>query len=193
MGPWSADDPAAFAIALIVQTSALLLVVRPLWRSGVAGRGLLLTACVLALAAVRSVRFLDVYLLVAAPAIAVGLRARLASLRTRSLAIASAALLPLLAAGAAWSAPRLPPYLGLGHAEDHALLPAASALWLRERAIAPRVLSAIEDAWYLMFAVPDARFLVDPRLPFYGPSTWRACASRSRTQPRCRRCSRASA
>ena len=96
--PWSADDPAAFAIALIVQTSALLLVVRPLWRSGVAGRGLLLTACVLALAAVRSVRFLDVYLLVAAPAIALGLRARLASLRTRSLAIASAALLPLLAA-----------------------------------------------------------------------------------------------
>ena len=38
-----------------------------------------------------------------------------------------------------------------------------------ERAIRPRVLSAIEDAWYLMFAVPDARFLVDPRLPFYGP------------------------
>ena len=33
---------------------------------------------------------------------------------------------------------------------------------------APRVLAAVEDSWYLMFAVPQARFLVDGRVPFYG-------------------------
>ena len=126
--PWSADDPAAFAAALIVQTAALALVVRPLWRGGRAARGLLLASGVLALAAVRSVRFLDVYLLVAAPAIAIGLRGALARLHPRGLALAAAALTTLFAAVAAWAAPRLPPYRGLGRGEDNALLPAASAL-----------------------------------------------------------------
>jgi hypothetical protein len=48
-------------------------------------------------------------------------------------------------------------------------LPAASGRWLATHAAHPRVLSAIEDSWYLMFAVPQARFLVDGRIPFYGP------------------------
>jgi hypothetical protein len=32
------------------------------------------------------------------------------------------------------------------------------------------VFAAIDDSWYLMFAVPRARFLVDGRVPFYGPA-----------------------
>jgi hypothetical protein len=47
-------------------------------------------------------------------------------------------------------------------------LPAASGAWLNEQTSAPRVLAAVEDAWFLMHAVPRARFLADGRIPFYG-------------------------
>jgi len=69
-----------------------------------------------------------------------------------------------------WAAVRLPPYAGLGHGRSGVGLPVASGEWLRAHVRHPRVLAAIEDSWYLMFAVPDAHFMIDGRVPFYGPA-----------------------
>jgi hypothetical protein len=123
----------------------------------------------LALAAFRSIRFVAEYLLLSAPAIAIGSSLALRSLSWRKFIGGAVPAGALIAAAAAWASPRLPPLGGLGHGASSAELPGASGEWLAKHAVAPRVFAAIDDSWYLMFAVPQARFLIDGRIPFYGP------------------------
>jgi hypothetical protein len=167
--PWSAEDPPWLMGAPLLQTLLLAFVVRALWRGGPAGRALLGSSLVLALAAFRSIRFVAEYLLLSAPAIAVGLAMAVRSASFRSFAAAALAAGALVAAAAVWSAPRLPPFAAPGLGASDVGLPAASGSWLAAHAVAPRVFAAVEDSWYLMFAVPRARFVVDGRIPFYGP------------------------
>ena len=166
---WQPTDPLWLLLAPILQVLLLAACVRPLLRSGTAGRALLGCACVLALAAFRSIRFVTEFLLLSAPAIAFGLARLSQAVPARRLQLAFGASATLAAAVVPWSAVRLPPYLGFGHGLSMVGLPAGSGVWLAEHAQSPRVFAAIEDSWYLMFAVPRARFLVDGRVPFYGP------------------------
>jgi hypothetical protein len=166
---WSAEDPPWLMGAPLLQTLLLAVVVRALWRGGPTGRALLASSLVLALAAFRSIRFVAEYLLLSAPAIAVGCGAALRAAPFRPFAAAALSAGVLIAAVAAWSAPRLPPRAAPGLGASDVGLPAASGGWLAARAVAPRVFAAVEDSWYLMFAVPRARFVVDGRIPFYGP------------------------
>ncbi len=167
---WKPTDPPWLMAAPVLQTIALACVVRALWRRGPTGRALLAFSCVLALAAFRSIRFVAEYLLLSAPAIAVGLQTALSALPSRAFRAGAVVVGALVAAAAVWGAPRLPPYAGVGVGVSYVGLPAASGHWLATHAVAPRVFAAIDDSWYLMFGVPRARFLVDGRIPFYGPA-----------------------
>jgi hypothetical protein len=168
--PWQPSDPPWLLGAPVLQTLLLAAVVRPLWRRGPAHRALLTTTCVVGLASFRSIRFVAEYLMLSAPAIAIGFgdalrRAAWPVFRLR----ASLSMLGALLC-AAWGAPRMPPYAALSLGESEVGLPAASGHWLAHNARAPRVLAAVEDSWYLMWKVPQARFLVDGRVPFLGPA-----------------------
>jgi hypothetical protein len=167
--PWQPQDPLWLLLAPVAQTLLLVAVVRSLARGGVEARALLISTCALALLAFRSIRFVAEYLLLSAPAIALGLGSRLRAMAWRRLVSALAVLFVAAACVVPWAAARLPPFAGPGRGMSGVGLPAASGSWLAEHASHPRVLSAIEDSWYLMFAVPQARFLVDGRIPFYGP------------------------
>jgi hypothetical protein len=168
--PWQPSDPLWLLLAPIVQTLGLASVARPLSRSGAAGRALLSFNCLLALSGFRSIRFVAEYLLLSAPAIAFGLSAVLRPIDARKLVLAVTGAFCIAAYAVPWAAAWLPPFAPIGHGMRSVGLPAASGQWLAEHGAHPRVLAAIEDSWYLMFAVPQARFLVDGRVPFYGPA-----------------------
>jgi hypothetical protein len=166
---WHAGDPPWLMLAPLLQSAALLGCMRALWRSGPAGRGLFAVAAMLALASFRSIRFVAEYLLLSAPVIAVGAAPRLAALDACKLRAAFAGALLCLALVVPWGALRLPPYAGIGHGADLSHMPAASAEWLERYLPHARLLATFEDSWFLIFAVPGARVVVDGRAPFYGP------------------------
>jgi hypothetical protein len=130
---------------------------------------LLASSALLALMAFRSLRFVGEYLLLSAPALALGLTQALRGLATRTLRMSLGAALGAAALAVPWAAMQLPPHLGIGHGTRLQNLPAASGQWLAEHLPQPRVLSTFEDSWFLLFAVPGARVLSDGRVPFYGP------------------------
>ncbi len=175
---WEPSDPLWFLLAPLLQ-SALLLVCAPwLWRSGGAGRALLLCNVLLAVACFRSIRFVAEYVLLGAPAVAVGLANLLREAPWRKLAGAVAGTTAVAAVVVTWSFTRLPPYVGIGHGPDLHALPAGSAAWLAQSFPRPRVLATVEDSWFLMFELPGAHFLQDGRAPFYGPEhMWRVRAA----------------
>jgi hypothetical protein len=162
--PWTAEKPFWLIGAPLVQTLGLALVARRLWPLGPAPRALLLTSALLGVAAFRSLRFVAEYLLLSAPVIALAV----ARLNVRAFDAGIALALSLSIAASAWAAPRLPPAVGVGLGLSLETLPAASGAWLDAKAVAPRVLAAVEDAWFLMYAAPRAKLLVDGRIPFYG-------------------------
>lgn len=166
---WQPEYPLWLLAAPIAHTLLLAMLVRPLLRGGAIGRSLLATACVLALASFRSVRFVAEYLMLGAPVIAIGASHALSRLPWRGLRDAALLAGVGVALAALWGAPRLPPNAKIALGTSGNLLPFASGEWLARNARAPRVLAAVEDAWYLMFAAPQARFLVDGRIAFYGP------------------------
>jgi hypothetical protein len=166
--PWRSSDPMWLLLAPVLSSLLLAGVAPTLWRRGPEGRALLGASCLLALAAFRSLRFVADYLLLSAPALAVGVSALSSRLPARALIAASASAAAVLSVGVAAAAPKLPPYVGLGVGETRELVPSVSGAWLASHARAPRVLGAIEDAWYVLFAAPRARVLMDGRVPFYG-------------------------
>jgi len=168
--PWQPTDPLWLLLAPMFHGLLLALGARTLMQRGPAGRALLACACLLALAAFRSIRFGAECLLLGAPVVAAALGHGLRVFSLRRLAPVFAAVLAAESAVVPWATVRLPPYAGFGHGRSGVGLPVASGEWLRAHVHRPRVLAAIEDSWYLMFAVPDARFLIDGRIPFYGPA-----------------------
>jgi hypothetical protein len=67
------------------------------------------------------------------------------------------------------ASPRLEPFVPFGFGEPRLGHAFAAAEVINEHVEQPRILAPIQDSWPLMFAVPDGRFLVDGRVPFYGP------------------------
>lgn len=167
-GSFQPDQPPWIVGAFLVETALLAGAVRSLHRGGAAERALLGCTLLLALAAARSLRFTAEYLLVSAPALAIAAASMISAIAWPRLrlalgttALAAAGTLTVLAAQ-----PTTWRWIGRGIAT--AELPAASAQWLATHARAPRVLAHVDDAWYLAFAVPEARFFIDGRLPFFG-------------------------
>ena len=167
--PWGADDPPWLQLGPVLHGVLLTLLAPRILRSGPAPRALLLVAVMLAIAAFRSLRFSAEFVLLTAPLVGVGVARAVDRIEARAFGWLAGAATVALAAAAALGARSLPPRLPLGLGMSHAGLPASSAAFLSRHARAPRVLASMQDSWYLMYASPRARFVVDGRAPLYGP------------------------
>jgi hypothetical protein len=126
-GPWTADDPLWLLIAPVLCSLLLVLALRPLWAAGPRGRALLACAALLAIASLRSVRFVGDYLLLSAPVIAWGLAERASALSGRAYAAVCGGALLVLVGLVPWGAAQLPPRMGVALGQS-----------LRELAVAER-------------------------------------------------------
>jgi hypothetical protein len=129
----------------------------------------LLVGLCLGIMAFRSIRFMAEFLLISSPVVAVGLSRwkRFEWARGRVWVLKG----PLLATAGIFAvvgSQTLVNPLPFGWGVSTRNLPAASAEFLNRHASNARILASVEDSWYLMFAVPEATFLVDGRVPFYG-------------------------
>jgi hypothetical protein len=168
--PWQPVDPVWWIVHPILQTLLLASLAVRLARRDAAARSGLAFACLLALASFRSIRFVADYLLLSAPILAAGLASLGGGVPAGKFWPTLAAATGFAAAATAWGSANLPPYEAIGHGANTLKMPAATGQWLAQHARRPRVLAAIEDSWFLMFATPGARFLIDGRIPFYGAS-----------------------
>lgn len=167
-GAFDASDPAWYMASLALQGGLLLLSAFSLRSQGLAFHGCFALSFLLWFMGLRSSRFVLDALLVGAPCVAVGL-ARLATQwtprvrHTLALAASAAALViaPVASAG-------LPPYSPIALGSDGSMLPETSGAWLAQHHPHARIAAAIGDAWYLSYAVPDSRVLIDGRVAVYG-------------------------
>jgi len=165
-GPWSPDHPLYLLLGPVVAALLVLATMRPVIRSGRFGTAYAVFCVVLSVMAFRSMRFVAHQLLLSTPLIAAGIaQTRWArNLRRGVLVGVGAAVL-----WAAFMSPRLEPFVPFGFGEPRLGHAWAAADVLNDHVTAPRILAPIQDSWPLMFAVPAGRFLVDGRVPFYGP------------------------
>ncbi|MFZ1865994.1 MAG: hypothetical protein WAU39_17365 [Polyangiales bacterium] len=166
-GPWSAQDPLRLLVAPVVMALLVVVSMRPVTRSSRFGVAYAVFCVLVSLMAFRSMRFVAHQLLFCAPLVAAGL-CRMPRLRMDRRGVALVAVAGAAAVSAAWMA-RLVPALGFGAGEDKQGYPWASAELIERKVEHPRILASIEDSWFLMFAAPSARLLIDGRVPFYGP------------------------
>ena len=172
--PWSPDHPLYLLLGPIVAVLIVLVTMRPVTSASRYGLAYGVFCVVVSLMAFRSIRFVAHQLLYTAPFVAAGL-ARLQwapSLRRSFPFIAIVAF-----AVGAWAAPRLEPFVPFGFGEPRLGHAFAAAEVVNEHVSEPRILAPIQDSWPLMFAVPRGRFLVDGRVPFYGPAFIRRVAN----------------
>ncbi len=164
--PWSPKDPLRLLIGPVVTSLFVLIALRPVVRTGRFGLAYATFCVLLCLMAFRSTRFVAHQVLFTAPFIAAGL-SMLSPVRSMGKSMAVVLGLAILAS-AAWTS-RLVPAFGFGLGEARRDYPWASAEIIDREVDDPRVVATIQDSWAMMFAVPKARFLVDGRVPFYGP------------------------
>jgi hypothetical protein len=167
--PWQAGDPPLWAAALAVQTALLLMCVKPLRAAGRQATAALISLVLLGAMTVRSLRFIDYYLLLGAPWIAEGLVLRLPQLSAARSMRWIYASWPLACLFALWTARQLPPFQPLGWGLWPANLPLASGEWIQKHRPHARIFTNMPEDFYLMFAAPEARFFHDGRVSFYGP------------------------
>lgn len=164
--PWSPRDPLRLLIAPLAVALLVLLAMRPVTRSSRFGLAYAVFCVLLSLMAFRSMRFVGHQLLFCAPFIAAGI-SRMpwagALRRAAPVVVACAAVV-----SAVWMT-RLVPALGFGLGEAKDAYPWASGDIIERFVGHPRILASIEDSWFLMFAAPSAKLLIDGRVPFYGP------------------------
>lgn len=165
---WSAGYSPYYMVSIVLCGLLVAILAIPMWRAGATGKAALFTTGLLGVMAARSLRFHVDFLALSAPLLGVAFSQCVKEYRLRVTHRAVMTVALLAAVAAAPVAAQLPPHLGFGFGGSEALLPAASGRFLRRHAPKARVLAAIDDAWYLMFAAPQAKFLVDGRVPFYG-------------------------
>lgn len=164
--PWSPEQPIYLLLGPVVAAVLLLVTMRPVTKSGRFGLAYAVLCVVFTLMAFRSLRFIAHPLLYCAPLIAAGLSA------FARVTITSRRAAVLVAASFVWAAllsPRLEPFVPFGFGEPRLGHAWASAEVLEKHVEKPRILAPIQDSWPLMFGVPSGQFLVDGRVPFYGP------------------------
>jgi hypothetical protein len=173
--PWDERCPLWWLLAPVVQTVLLAAVAVPLIRRGRRGAALLAVALLLAVMAFRSIRFMAEFMILSAPVVAIGL-ASLPRVRALPWKPATAAVFAAASTFAVLGSAFLVHPTRPGHGLSTTLVPAVSAEVLAAEAPGARILASVEDSWFLMFALPRARFLVDGRVPFYGAAHVRRIA-----------------
>ncbi|MDB4973948.1 MAG: hypothetical protein JWN48_2289 [Myxococcaceae bacterium] len=166
--PWRAGDSRWLQVGPLLQ-AALLTVLSPrLWQASPSVRAVLPIAVLLGVACFRSQRFLPEYLLLSSPLLGVGLALLAADLTHRAFVGGASSVACALALTVPYAVSEISPKpFRLGASFDG--LPRASGELLAKHGVAPRVFGAVQESWYLMFAAPESRFVIDGRLPFYGP------------------------
>ncbi|MDH3485783.1 MAG: tetratricopeptide repeat protein [Myxococcales bacterium] len=164
--PWSPRDPLRLLIGPIVTSLFVLIALRPVARAGRFGLGYAVFCVLLCLMAFRSTRFVAHQVLFTAPFIAAGLSSLPVVRDLQRSMVAVVGLAILLNIG--WTS-QLVPAFGFGLGEVRRDYPWAAAEVIERQIQGPRILATIQDSWMMMFAVPGGRFLVDGRVPFYGP------------------------
>lgn len=164
--PWAPSHPLYLLLGPMLALTLVLVAMRPVTRSGRFGLAYGVFCVVVSMMAFRSIRFVAHQLLFTAPFIAAGL-AQAEWVRGARRAVAGA--LALSFAWALLAAPRLEPFVPFGFGEPRLGHAFAAADVINQHVERPRILAPIQDSWPLMFAVPKGRFLVDGRVPFYGP------------------------
>lgn len=165
---WSAGYSPYYIATIVIAGLLVAGLAIPMWRGGIQSKAALLTCSLLGVMAARSLRFHVDFLALSAPLIAATVSSLIREDRVRHARTIAFALAGASAIAAVPVAAQLPPHLNIGMGQNEVLLPAASGRFLKRHAPDARVLAAIDDAWYLMFAAPNAKFLVDGRVPFYG-------------------------
>lgn len=164
--PWAPSHPLYLLLGPVLAAVLVLMAMRPVTRSGRFGLAYGVFCVVLSAMAFRSIRFVAHELLFTAPFIAAGF-AQFEWVRGSRRAVGVVVLL-----SCAWAvtvAPRLEPFVPFGFGEPRLGHAFAAAEVINEHVEEPRILAPIQDSWPLMFAVPGGRFLIDGRVPFYGP------------------------
>jgi hypothetical protein len=192
---WSPAQPLWFALGLLLQALFVALAWRGLPKNA-CGHFQRFAALLLLLMAARSMRFIADFLLLTAPLVGEGIAAQFERWRIGRSGAASESALRSIAGRAAWLAAfaassgfafwmslQLPPHAAFGFGADTRTLPAASAAWLSRERPQARVFAAMEDGWFLMWAAPQTRQLIDGRVPFYGPDHMLAMAKAWSTEP----------
>ncbi|MGB8328614.1 MAG: hypothetical protein WCE62_00695 [Polyangiales bacterium] len=166
-GPWSPEHPLYLLVGPMISAVLVLVAMRPVTGSSRFGLAYGVFCVVVSFMGFRSIRFVAHQLLFTAPLVAAGL----AQLRPfRGLSRAARILFGFATVSALWVAPRLEPFVPFGFGEPRLGHGFEVAAVINETVQDPRILAPIQESWPLMFAVPKGRFLVDGRVPFYGPS-----------------------
>ncbi len=164
---WSPKDPLRLLVAPVVTAVFVLAAMRPVTRSSRFGLGYGVLCVLLSLMALRSMRFVAHQLLFCAPFIAAGL-SQMPAFRTMTRRLVVGLIAAAAISSVLWTA-QIVPALGFGFGESRREHPWASAEVIERGVEQPRVLASLADSWFLMFAVPSGRLLIDGRVPFYGP------------------------
>lgn len=165
--PWSPAHPFYLLVGPIIAAVLVLFAMRPVTRSGRFGLAYGVFCVVLSIMAFRSMRFVAHQLVFTAPFIAAGLAQQSWTKRCQRVAPLAVVLAFLFSVVVS---PRLEPFVPFGFGEPRLGHAFSAAEVINEHVDEPRILAPIQDAWPLMFAVPAGRFLVDGRVPFYGPT-----------------------
>jgi hypothetical protein len=172
--PWSPEHPLYLLFGPIVAALLVLVAMRPVTRSSRYGLAYGVICVLMTVMAFRSIRFVAHQLLFTAPFIAAGL----AQFEWfRGFRRAAPVAVGLAVGWAVLVSPRLEPFVPFGFGEPRLGHAFAAAEVINEHMEQPRILAPIQDSWPLMFAVPDGRFLVDGRVPFYGPEFIRSVSN----------------
>jgi hypothetical protein len=163
---WSPKDPLRLLVAPIVTAVFVLAAMRPVTRASRFGLAYGVFCVLLSVMAFRSMRFVAHQLLFCAPFIGAGISQwqGVTSMRRGVIGLIGVAVL-----GSALWTTQIVPALGFGVGESKGNYPWASAEVVEQGVEQPRILASIEDSWFLMFAVPSGKLLIDGRVPFYGP------------------------
>ena len=163
---WAPKDPLRLLVAPLVCASFVLAAVRPVTRGSRFGLAYAVLCVLLSVMAFRSMRFVAHQLLFCAPFIAAGLSQLSAFGRLRR---SVAGLVAVAAVSSALWMTQMLPALGFGLGESKREYPWASAGVIEESVERARIVASIQDSWFLMFAAPSGKLLIDGRVPFYGP------------------------
>jgi hypothetical protein len=165
-GAWSPEDPLRLLVAPAVTALFVLAAMRPVTRSSRFGLAYGVFCVLLSVMAFRSMRFVAHQLLFSAPFIAAGLSQLpgFSGMRRGVFGFVGFSAV----ASVLWMT-QMVPALGFGFGESKRAYPWASADVIERNVEHPRILASIEDSWFLTFAVPSGRLLIDGRVPFYGP------------------------
>ena len=177
---WSPKDPLRLLVAPIATALFVLAAMRPVTRASRFGLAYGVFCVLLSAMAFRSMRFVAHQLLFCAPFIAAGLSQLpgFSNLRRGVVGLVGVSAV----SSALWMMQTVP-VLGFGFGEPKREYPWASAEVIEQGVEHPRMVASIQDSWFLMFAVPSGKLLIDGRVPYYGPEMIQR-VSRSFTDPR---------